>query len=73
MTMASEQAIVLFVVFLYWFRRFLAEEGSLGRLEAAGDERRSTRRPDGSARASRRCCPARSTSSIPTFFAWKRR
>ena len=26
-TMASEQAIVLFVVFLYWFRRFLAEEG----------------------------------------------
>ena len=25
-TMASEQAIVLFVVFLYWFRRFLAEE-----------------------------------------------
>jgi cytochrome c oxidase assembly factor CtaG len=28
-TMASEQAIVLFVVFLYWFRRFLAEEGAL--------------------------------------------
>jgi putative membrane protein len=26
-TMASEQAVVLFVVFLYWFRRFLAEEG----------------------------------------------
>jgi cytochrome c oxidase assembly factor CtaG len=26
-TMAGEQAIVLFVVFLYWFRRFLAEEG----------------------------------------------
>ena len=25
-TMATEQAIVLFVVFLYWFRRFLAEE-----------------------------------------------
>jgi len=24
--MASEQAVVLFVVFLYWFRRFLAEE-----------------------------------------------
>jgi cytochrome c oxidase assembly factor CtaG len=28
-TMASEQAVVLFVVFLYWFRRFLAEEGAL--------------------------------------------
>ena len=28
-TMASEQAIVLFVVFLFWFRRFLAEEGAL--------------------------------------------
>jgi putative membrane protein len=28
-TMASEQAIVLFAVFLYWFRRFLAEEGAL--------------------------------------------
>ncbi|HEX4527246.1 MAG TPA: cytochrome c oxidase assembly protein [Gaiellaceae bacterium] len=27
-TMAGEQAIVLFVVFLYWFRRFLAEEGA---------------------------------------------
>jgi cytochrome c oxidase assembly factor CtaG len=27
-TMASEQAIVLFAVFLYWFRRFLAEEGA---------------------------------------------
>ncbi len=26
-TMASEQAVVLFVVFLYWFRRFLIEEG----------------------------------------------
>jgi cytochrome c oxidase assembly factor CtaG len=28
-TMASEQALVLFVVFLYWFRRFLAEEGAM--------------------------------------------
>jgi cytochrome c oxidase assembly factor CtaG len=28
-TMASEQAIVLFVVFLYWFRRFLEEEGAM--------------------------------------------
>jgi cytochrome c oxidase assembly factor CtaG len=28
-TMASEQAIVLFVVFLLWFRRFLHEEGAL--------------------------------------------
>jgi cytochrome c oxidase assembly factor CtaG len=28
-TMATEQAVVLFVVFLYWFRRFLAEEGAL--------------------------------------------
>jgi cytochrome c oxidase assembly factor CtaG len=27
-TMAGEQAIVLFVVFIYWFRRFLAEEGA---------------------------------------------
>jgi len=27
-TMAVEQAVVLFVVFLYWFRRFLAEEGA---------------------------------------------
>jgi putative membrane protein len=27
-TMASEQAVVLFVVFLYWFRRFLEEEGA---------------------------------------------
>jgi len=27
-TMASEQALVLFIVFLYWFRRFLAEEGA---------------------------------------------
>ncbi len=27
-TMASEQAIVLFLVVLYWFRRFLAEEGA---------------------------------------------
>jgi putative membrane protein len=27
-TMASEQALVLFAVFLYWFRRFLAEEGA---------------------------------------------
>jgi cytochrome c oxidase assembly factor CtaG len=26
-TMASEQAVVLFAVFFYWFRRFLAEEG----------------------------------------------
>jgi hypothetical protein len=26
--MASEQAILLFIVFLYWFRRFLAEEGA---------------------------------------------
>jgi putative membrane protein len=26
-TMASEQALVLFVVFLFWFRRFLEEEG----------------------------------------------
>jgi cytochrome c oxidase assembly factor CtaG len=28
-TMASEQAIVLFVVFLFWFHRFLAEEGAM--------------------------------------------
>jgi len=28
-TMATEQAIVLFVVFLYWFQRFLAEEGAI--------------------------------------------
>jgi cytochrome c oxidase assembly factor CtaG len=27
-TMASEQAVVLFVVFLYWFRRFLEAEGA---------------------------------------------
>jgi putative membrane protein len=27
-TMSSEQAIVLFAVFLYWFRRFLEEEGA---------------------------------------------
>jgi putative membrane protein len=27
-TMATEQALVLFVVFAFWFRRFLAEEGS---------------------------------------------
>ena len=27
-TMASEQALVLFIVFLFWFRRFLAEEGA---------------------------------------------
>ena len=27
-TMAVEQAVVLFAVFLYWFRRFLAEEGA---------------------------------------------
>ena len=26
-TMAAEQALVLFAVFAYWFRRFLAEEG----------------------------------------------
>jgi cytochrome c oxidase assembly factor CtaG len=28
-TMAAEQAAVLFVVFAYWFRRFLAEEGAV--------------------------------------------
>ena len=28
-TMASEQAIVLFAVFAYWFRRFLEEEGAI--------------------------------------------
>jgi len=28
-TMAGEQALVLFVVFLYWFRRFLEEEGAM--------------------------------------------
>jgi cytochrome c oxidase assembly factor CtaG len=28
-TMAAEQAVVLFLVFAYWFRRFLAEEGAL--------------------------------------------
>jgi cytochrome c oxidase assembly factor CtaG len=28
-TMASEQAVVLFVVFFFWFRRFLAEEGAI--------------------------------------------
>ena len=28
-TMASEQAVVLFVVFFYWFGRFLAEEGAI--------------------------------------------
>jgi cytochrome c oxidase assembly factor CtaG len=28
-TMASEQAIVLFVVFAFWFRRFLAAEGAI--------------------------------------------
>jgi hypothetical protein len=27
-TMASEQAVVLFAVCLYWFRCFLAEEGA---------------------------------------------
>ena len=27
-TMASEQAVVLFAVFAYWLRRFLAEEGA---------------------------------------------
>ena len=28
-TMASEQAVVLFAVFVYWFRRFLHEEGAI--------------------------------------------
>jgi putative membrane protein len=28
-TMAGEQAAVLFLVFAYWFRRFLAEEGAI--------------------------------------------
>jgi putative membrane protein len=28
-TMATEQALVLFVVFVYWLRRFLAEEGAI--------------------------------------------
>jgi cytochrome c oxidase assembly factor CtaG len=28
-TMASEQAVVFFAVFAYWFRRFLAEEGAI--------------------------------------------
>jgi putative membrane protein len=28
-TMAAEQAVLLFVVFAYWFRRFLGEEGAL--------------------------------------------
>jgi putative membrane protein len=28
-TMASEQALVLFVVFFFWFHRFLAEEGAI--------------------------------------------
>ena len=28
-TMAGEQAAVLFVVFIFWFRRFLAEEGAV--------------------------------------------
>jgi len=28
-TMAAEQATVLFVVFFFWFRRFLAEEGAM--------------------------------------------
>jgi cytochrome c oxidase assembly factor CtaG len=29
-TMASEQAVVLFAAFFYWLRRFLGEEGALG-------------------------------------------
>ena len=28
-TMASEQAVVIFAVFVYWFQRFLAEEGAI--------------------------------------------
>jgi cytochrome c oxidase assembly factor CtaG len=28
-TMAGEQALVLFLVFAYWFRRFLREEGAM--------------------------------------------
>ena len=28
-TMAAEQAVVLFLVFIFWFRRFLAEEGAI--------------------------------------------
>ena len=28
-TMASEQAVVLFLVFAYWFRRFMEEEGAI--------------------------------------------
>jgi cytochrome c oxidase assembly factor CtaG len=28
-TMASEQAAVLFAAFFFWFRRFLADEGAL--------------------------------------------
>jgi cytochrome c oxidase assembly factor CtaG len=28
-TMAAEQAVVLFAVFAYWFRRFLVEEGAI--------------------------------------------
>jgi hypothetical protein len=27
--MAAEQALVLFLVFAYWFRRFLIEEGAV--------------------------------------------
>ncbi len=69
MTMASEQAIVLFVVFLFWFRRFLAEEGDL--FEAVRDagevgvRRMQAPEHHGVARWCR-------TSSIPTFWEWKR-